>query len=795
VSWKVLKTGFAGLALILSAPVPGDAQQQAAVPPASGQRQFLDRHCAACHNANMKSGGLNLAQADLAKLPAEPELWEKVVRKVRTGVMPPPNVPQPSAADRRAVLKTLEDSLDAVSAAKVNPGRTETLRRLNRTEYQNVIRDLLALDVDAASLLPADESGHGFDNVNVGDLSPTLLNRYISAAQKISRLAVGTQASLQNDTIRLAADLTQEDHLPGLPLGTRGGVATTYTFPQDGEYEIQISLMRDLAGVISGLRDARSHEMLLLIDRAPVHSFTISRAALGNETLNEKILKARVPVKAGPHLLAVTFVKEGSSLGETPRLPTEARFNDRRYARTAPAVDQISITGPYAPRGAGDTPSRRRLFICQPAGQEEKCATQILSTLMRRAYRRPVAPADVAGPMAFYRKGRAEGGFDQGIAMAVTAVLTNPKFLFRVESDPERVPASGVYRISDLDLASRLSFFLWSSIPDDELLDAAVQGRLSQPSEIERQTRRMLADRRSFNLATNFAGQWLRLRNIDEVIPSGNLFRDFDDNLRQGFRRETELFFDSVIREDRSALTLLKSDYTFLNERLAKHYGIPGVYGSRFRRVSLRPEFQRGGLLRQGSVLSVTSYATRTSPVLRGVLILKNMIGAPPPAPPPDVPALDESTMAANLPMRERLAAHRSNPVCASCHRTIDPIGFSLENFDAIGHWRELEVEDQPVDASGAFPGDREFSGVGGLEDALMRHPELFVTTLAENLLTFALGRGVEYSDAPAMRKIVGAAEKDGYRFSSIILGIVKSAPFLMRRAETTAASDKMAAR
>ena len=801
-NWKVLKTSFAGLALILSAPVQSDAQQRNASP-ASGRpfldRQFLDRNCAACHNQSMQSGGLNLVQADVSKLSSEPELWEKVVRKLRTGVMPPPKSPQPSGTDRLAILKSLESSLDAASAAKVNPGRTETLRRLNRTEYQNAIRDLLALDIDAASLLPADESGHGFDNVNVGDLSPTLLNRYISAAQKISRAAVGTQSSLQNDTIRLAADLTQEDHLPGLPVGTRGGVSTSYTFAQDGEYEIQVSLMRDLAGVISGLRDGRSHEMLLLIDRAPVHSFSISRAALGNETLNEKILKARIPVKAGPHLLAVTFVKEGSSLIETPRQPTESRFNDRRYPRTAPAVDQISITGPYLPKGApqsaGDTPSRRRLFVCRPLvqDQEEKCATQILSALMRRAYRRPVAQADVAGPMAFYRKGRAEGNFDHGITMALTAVLTNPRFLFRVESDPEKGPA--VYRINDLDLASRLSFFLWSSIPDDELLGVAVQGRLSQPGEIEKQTRRLLADRRSFNLATNFAGQWLRLRNIDEVIPSSNLFRDFDDNLRQAFRQETELFVDSVVREDRSALTLLKSDYTFLNERLAKHYGIPGVYGSRFRRVSLQPESQRGGLLRQGSVLSVTSYATRTSPVLRGVLILKNLIGAPPPAPPPDVPALDESTMAANLPMRQRLAAHRSNPVCASCHRTIDPLGFSLENFDAIGHWRDLEVEDQPVDASGAVPGDREFQGVGGLEDALMRHPEVFATTLTENLLTFALGRGVEYYDAPAMRKIVSGAEKDGYRFSSIILGIVKSAPFQMRRTETTAVAGTIGAR
>jgi hypothetical protein len=801
-----LKIGFAAT-LLLAVHIQTYAQQRnvasAQPSPTSSPRQFLDRYCKTCHNEQLKNGGLNLVQADLSKVGAHPELWEKVVRKLRTGVMPPPKVPQPSGADRAAILKSLETSLDAVSAAKLNPGRTDTLRRLNRTEYQNAIRDLLALDIDAASLLPADESGHGFDNVNVGDLSPTLLNRYISAAQNISRLAVGsTQSSLQNDTFRLPADFTQEDQLPGLPMGTRGGMSMSYTFPQDGEYEIQISLMRDVAGVISGLRDSRPHEMLLLVDREPVHTFTVSRAALGNETLNEKALKARIGAKAGPHNIAVTFIKQGSSLIETPRQPTASRFNDRRHPRTAPAVDQISITGPYAPKGAGDTPSRRRLFVCRPTGQEptvqnkaeeERCAGEILSTLMRRAYRRPIVKGDVDEMMSFYRKGRAEGDFDLGITRALAAVLTNPEFLFRVESDPSKVPAGGVYRISDLELASRLSFFLWSSIPDDELLDAAIRGKLSQPVELEKQARRMLADRRSFNLATNFAGQWLRLRNIDAVIPSASLFRDFDDNLRQAFRQETELFFDSVLRQDRSVLTLIKSDYTFLNERLAKHYGIPDVYGSRFRRVTLAPESKRGGLLRQGSVLSVTSYATRTSPVLRGVLVLRNILGAPPPAPPPDVPALDESTMAANLPMRERLAAHRSNAVCASCHRTIDPVGFSLENFDAVGQWRDLEVEDQPVDATGALPGDKEFRGIDGLEAALLRRPELFVATLTENLLTFALGRGVEYYDAPAVRKIVSDAEKDGYRFSSLIIGIVKSVPFQMRRAETTSVPGKIA--
>jgi hypothetical protein len=715
-------------------------------------------------------------------------VWEKVVRKVHTGSMPPPNMPQLSQEDRRALLAFLETELDAAAAAKPNPGRTETLRRLNRTEYQNAIRDLLALDIDGASLLPADESGHGFDNVNVGDLPPTLLDRYVSAAQKISRLAIGsTLSSLQSDHIRLPADLTQEEHVPGLPIGTRGGVSTPYTFAQNGEYDIQIWLERDLNGNIHGLRDPRPYELLLLIDRQPVRTFTIQRRADGDDTLLDKDLKARVNVPAGPHDIGVTFVKDGSSLLETPRQPLQTHVNDRHHPRLTPAISHISVTGPYSATGVENTPSRRRLFVCQPAGtdtdQEQACARTILTTLMRRAYRRPVAKAEVEGPLAFYREGRAEGDFDAGIGRALTAVLINPEFLFRVETDPKNTAAGASYRISDLELASRLSFFLWSSIPDDELLDMALRGKLSRPEELEKQTRRMLADRRSFNLATNFAGQWLRLRNLDAVVPTARLFPDFDDNLRQAFRQETELFIDSVLREDRSVLDLIRADYTFLNERLAKHYGIPNVYGSRMRRMTLTPESRRGGLLRQGSVLSVTSYATRTSPILRGVYVLSNIFGAPPPPPLPNVPALDESTVSANLPMRERLAAHRKNAVCASCHRTIDPVGFSLENFNAVGQWRDYEGEGDPIDVSGALPGVGEFRGVAGLEDALLSRPELFAAALTEKLMTFGLGRGIEHYDGPAVRKIVRDAAKDRYRFSSIILGIVKSTPFQMRRA------------
>jgi hypothetical protein len=740
-----------------------------------------------CHNDRTKTGGLSLAGVDVSRPEAAAEVWEKVVRKVHTGSMPPPNMPQLSQEDRRALLTFLETELDAAATAKPNPGRTETLRRLNRTEYQNAIRDLLALDIDGASLLPADESGHGFDNVNVGDLPPTLLDRYVSAAQKISRLAIGsTLSSLQSDHIRLPADLTQEEHVPGLPIGTRGGVSTPYTFAQNGEYDIQIWLERDLNGNIHGLRDPRPYELLLLIDRQPVRTFTIQRRADGDDTLLDKDLKARVSVPAGPHDIGVTFVKDGSSLLETPRQPLQTHVNDRHHPRLTPAISHISVTGPYSATGVENTPSRRRLFVCQPAGtdtdQEQACARTILTTLMRRAYRRPVAKAEVEGPLAFYREGRAEGDFDAGIGRALTAVLINPEFLFRVETDPKNTAAGASYRISDLELASRLSFFLWSSIPDDELLDMAIRGKLSRPEELEKQTRRMLADRRSFNIATNFAGQWLRLRNLDAVVPTARLFPDFDDNLRQAFRQETELFIDSVLREDRSVLDLIRADYTFLNERLAKHYGIPNVYGSRMRRVTLTPESRRGGLLRQGSVLSVTSYATRTSPILRGVYVLSNIFGAPPPPPLPNVPALDESTVSANLPMRERLAAHRKNAVCASCHRTIDPVGFSLENFNAVGQWRDYEGEGDPIDVSGALPGVGEFRGVTGLEDALLSRPELFAAALTEKLMTFGLGRGIEHYDGPAVRKIVRDAAKDRYRFSSIILGIVKSVPFQMRK-------------
>ena len=751
---------------------------------AQADRRILDQYCVACHSGDDATAGLRLDVANIGSVDRAPTMWEQVVHKLRTGTMPPAGMPQPPTSDREAFLRALEGSLDDLAERNPNPGRTETLRRLNRTEYRNSIRDLLAVEVDVEALLPHDESGHGFDNVNLGDLSPTLLDRYISAAQKIARLAVGaTASSPQTQIVRVRPDVTQERHVPGLPIGSRGGVSVPFHFPQNGQYEIQIWLTRNRNEEIEGL--SRAHDVHLLLDRERVQTFEVRPPTDRiDHSQVDKHLKIRLDVEAGPHDVAVTFPKTQSSMLETMRQPTQSRFNMHRHPRTAPAVFQVGVTGPYEARGAGDTPSRRRIFLCRPtaASDEEGCADRIVATLARRAFRRSVADSDVAGLMAFFRKGRDAAGFDAGIERALAALLVSPEFLFRTELEREGTEPGESYPVSDFELASRLSNFLWSSIPDDELLAAAERGELGTTAGLEKQALRMLADPRSSNLARNFAGQWLHLRSLESFSPDARLFPDFDDNLRQALREETERFVESVLREDRSVLDLIRADYTFLNERLAKHYRIPGIYGSRFRRVELDDRSRRGGLLRHGSVLTVTSYPTRTSPVLRGTWILENIFGAPPPSPPPNVPALD-NPVSAKLPMRERLSAHRDNPACASCHTTIDPVGFALENYDALGRWREYD-SGVPIDATGGLPGsDATDRGAAGLEDALLERPELFVGTLTRKLLTFALGRGVEHYDAPAIRGILRESAREGYRFSTLILGIVKSVPFRMRKA------------
>jgi hypothetical protein len=743
--------------------------------------EFVTQYCVDCHNSEEKTADLSLEILSREKIAAHWEAWEQVVRRLRARQMPPPDARRPDEKTYQVVLAFLEQTLDERDAANLDPGRTDSFRRLTRNEYQNAIRDLLHLDIDAAALLPSDESSHGFDNITVADLSPTLLDRYISAALKISKLAVGgTQSVPQGETIRIRPDLTQEEHVDGLPLGTRGGALIPFTFPRDGEYDIDLRLTRDRNEEIEGLKE--SHELEVLLDRKCLHVFTVSPPKDNDYASVDNHLKVRITASAGPHQLGVTFRKSPSSLLETSRQPFHAHFNMHRHPRISPAIYQISIVGPVNSTGSGTTPSRERIFICRPQSpkDEDSCAEKILETLIRRAYRRPVTSEDLERPLAFYRAARQAGDFESGIESALSAVLVSPQFLFRIERDPPAIAAKTPYRISDLELASRLSFFLWSSIPDDELLGAASRGELARPEVLERQVLRMLGDSRSNALVRGFAGQWLHLRNLDSTTPDLRLFPEFDDNLRQAFREETELCVAEIVRENRNICDLLKADHTYLNERLAKHYGIDHIYGSQFRRVSLDAKSERGGLFRQGSILTVTSYANRTSPVLRGKWILDNIIGLPPPPPPENVPALRDNTVATNLSVRERLAEHRANAACASCHNLMDPVGFALENFDSVGRWRTVE-EGKPVDASGALPDGRELVGVAGLERNLLDRPEIFVSTFSEKLLTYALGRVVDFTDAAAIRKIVRDASREDYRFSSLVQGIASSKPFQMR--------------
>jgi Protein of unknown function (DUF1592)/Protein of unknown function (DUF1588)/Protein of unknown function (DUF1587)/Protein of unknown function (DUF1585)/Protein of unknown function (DUF1595)/Planctomycete cytochrome C len=803
VLWLAFASWTAPLAL---GPAP-----QSPVPLPPGPQDFrpvLNRYCVTCHNARLKTANLALDTMDPANVAAHAEAWEKVVRKLRSGTMPPADRPRPDAATYSALASRLEAALEHAEAAHPDPGGP-LLHRLNRAEYANAVRDMLALEVDASALLPPDDSASGFDNVaDVLGVSPALMERYLAAADEVSALAVGDPAiGPSARTYHVRGDQSQSDHVDGLPLGTRGGLLVRPTLPLDGEYVVKVKLLQTNLGSIRGLEYPQQLE--IMVDGARVHLVPIGGPAdfailPENATAIADAIEARLTVRvqahAGPRAIAATFLQ---------KTPAQGGYRTQAFVRSnvdatdhlgLPHIESLTITGPFNAIGSGDTPSRSRIFVCRPATavhdssssstsslavskDEISCATRIISTLARRAYRRPVTTADMTRLIALFETGRRDGSFEAGVQFALRGILASAKFVFRAERDPAGITAGAVYRISDLELASRLSFFLWSSIPDDELLDLAGKGRLKDPAVLEAQVRRMLADAKSQALVTNFAGQWLYLRNLKSTAPDQHEFPDFDDNLRQAFQRETELFVDSVIREDRNVLDLMTADYTFVNERLARHYGIPRVYGSQFRRVRITDD-ARKGLLGKGSILLVTSHAGRTSPVVRGKWILDNLLGTPPPPPPPDVPALEEkSSPLRPQSVRERLEAHRANPGCATCHKLIDPLGFALENFDAVGAWRTHDGG-ALIDASGELADGTKVDGVVALRQALVNHPEMFVRALTEKLLTYALGRGLSYHDYPVVRTIVGAAAGRDYRFSSLILGIVRSTPFQLRRSE-----------
>ena len=788
------------------------AQARPPAVPAAGQtvRATLDQFCVRCHNERLLTAGLALDARDLAHVGADAETWERVIVKLRARTMPPAGSPRPDDAAYRAAASWLETEIDEAALARPDPGRGETFHRLNRAEYRAAVRDLLAIDVDVDALLPADNTyEHGFDNN--GDLlsmSPDLVSRYLSAARRISRLAVGIPpVGPAVATWRVHPGRLQDDRQgDGLSFGSRGGVAIRHYFPVDGEYTIRVRLHRNFSDYILGF--AAPQELDVRVDGALVKRFKVGDAESVGQmaplsfsgniagdpeweyymNTGDAGLDARFRARAGQRLVGVSFVRRSSEQEGVlqPRNRGYGRFVDERYDDHA-AVEQVAIGGPYAVEGPGDTPSRREIFVCRPpasaaADDEAACAGRILSRLARRAYRRPAAEKDVAALLDFFHAGRG-GGFDAGIQFALERMLVDPEFLFRIERDPPHAAPDTPYRLGGLELASRLSFFLWSSIPDDELLEAAADGRLDEPAELERQTRRLLADARSQALVDNFASQWLRLRNLDAQERESADYPEFDENLREAFRRETELFVESALREDRSLLELLSADYTFVNERLARHYGIRGVYGDRFRRVTLDPENPRGGLLGHGGLLMVTSYPNRTSPVLRGKWLLETILGAPPPEPPPNVPGLpDRGEEGEPASVRDRLERHRANPACAGCHAPMDPLGFALENFDAIGAWRVTSEAGLPIDASATMPSGVEFEGPAGLRRVLLSRGEEFAGAVTEKLLAYALGRGLEYTDRPAVRGILRDAAADDYRWSSIVLGIVKSTPFQWRR-------------
>jgi hypothetical protein len=757
---------------------------------ASDARAFLDQYCVSCHNERVKTAELALDRLDVSDVTAGAEVWEKVVVKLRAGMMPPQGRPRPTKERSEALVTWLEAALDRAAAVDPKPGQP-LVHRLNRVEYANVIRDLLAIDIDSTTLLPPDDASYGFDNIaDVLGVSPALMERYLAAAGQISALAVGNPTITSVDTsYRPAPDSTHTQHLEGLPLGTRGGLLIHHTFPLDGEYIIKPKLWRTSLGEhVRGLQYPNDVEVA--IDDERIHLTTIGGPADFEAGVNspqgasaaamDERLQRRLFVKAGPRTVSVAFLEKSAALPQTVLQPFERVVDDPVDASGLPQIASVVITGPLNVKGPGDTPSRQRIFVCHPArkSDEEPCARKILGTLAQRAYRRPVTQADLQPLLGFFRDGRNRNGFEAGIELALRRILVDPEFVFRTERDAIGAAPGTIHRIGDVSLASRLSFFLWSSLPDDELLDLASLNLLHNRAVLERQVARMLADPRSAALVKNFAGQWLYLRNLDGAMPDRMVFPNFDDNLRQAFRKETELLVESVMREDRDVLDLLSADYTFVNERLARHYGMRNVYGSQFRRVAVTDE-ARKGLLGHGSVLTVTSLATRTAPTLRGKWILENFLGTPPPPPPPVVPALKETVGREPVSMREQMEAHRANPTCSACHRMMDPLGFALENFDGVGAWRSREGG-TPVDASAELVDGTPVNGPATLRRALSSNPEAFVGTLTEKLLTYALGRGLTYRDRPVVRTIVRDAGTRDYRFSALVMGIVTSMPFQM---------------
>ena len=767
---------------------------------ADSLRPVLDRYCITCHNTRLKTAGLALEGFDLTHITRDPDTWERVARKLRTHEMPPPGLPRPDKDTYDRVSLSLEAALETAAAANPNPGRV-IVHRLNRTEYTNAIRDLLALDIDGRALLPADEPDQqGFDNMaGVLSVSPRLLENYLAAASTVSRLAIGDRSlGTVENTFKIPTALVQDDRTSDdLPFGSRGGTSIPYHFPLDGEYRIKVVLRRQLYLYLIGMGEP--HQIDVRLDGALIKRFTIGgegkgltapESFAGNtqgdpgwevymHTADEG-LTVTVPVTAGPHDVGVSFVRrhwESEGVLQPPQRGFARTTNELYFGN--PAVDIVSIAGPYSSKTPTDTPSRRAIFSCRPsAGNDEGCARAILSRIARRAYRRPVTDRDLDTLLGFYKTGYAEEGFEGGIQRALRRILASPSFVFRIEREPANVQPGTVYRINDVDLASRLSFFLWSSIPDDELLAVAERGTLSTPPVLEQQVRRMLRDPRSDALIDNFASQWLTLGKLSGVVPDVDAYPEFDENLRDAFRQETRLFVSSQLREDRSVGELLTANYTYVNERLARHYQIPNVFGSHFRRVTFN-DGRRGGLLGQGSILTVTSYPNRTSPVLRGRWLLENVLGAPPPPPPPDVPSLQEGGAGRPRSVREQMEAHRKNPACAVCHVRMDPLGFSLENFDALGKWR-TSVDELPIDASAALPDGTKFEGVTGLRQLMASHQEDFARTFTQKLLGFALGRSIEPTDLPTVRQITRQSAAGGHRWSSIIIGVARSTPFTM---------------